>query len=95
MEITADTVRELAELACLELEEEAVARMQHDLDAILAYVRLLDELDTDDVAPTSHVLDIATPLRDDVEAGVLPRSEVLRNGPRHDDESVIVPKVIE
>jgi aspartyl-tRNA(Asn)/glutamyl-tRNA(Gln) amidotransferase subunit C len=95
MEITTESVRELAELACLELADDEVERMQRDLDAILAYVELLDELDTEDVAPTSHVLDIVTPLRDDTVADVLPRSEVLRNGPRHDDESVIVPKVIE
>jgi aspartyl-tRNA(Asn)/glutamyl-tRNA(Gln) amidotransferase subunit C len=95
MEITAESVRELASLACLELGDDEVARMQRDLDAILVYVRLLDQLATDDVPATSHVLDIATPLREDVMAGVLPRSEALRNGPRHDDESVIVPKVIE
>jgi Asp-tRNA(Asn)/Glu-tRNA(Gln) amidotransferase C subunit len=41
------------------------------------------------------VLDIATPLRLDRVAGVLPVKEVVRNAPQHDESSMIVPKVIE
>ena len=95
MQVTGALVRELAELACLELGDAEVERMQRDLDAILAYVELLDDLDTADVPPTAHVLELETPLRDDVVADVLPREEALRNGPEHDERSVIVPRVIE
>ena len=95
MKIDAQTVRELAVLACLELSDGEVEAMRADLEAILEYVDLLEELDTENVPPTAHVLDMETPLRDDEVAGVLPREEVLRNGPKHDDSSVIVPRVIE
>jgi aspartyl-tRNA(Asn)/glutamyl-tRNA(Gln) amidotransferase subunit C len=95
MKITPESVRALADLACLELEPAEIERMQRDLDAILTYVEMLDELDTEGVPATAHVLDLATALREDVVADVLPRAEALRNGPRHDDESVIVPRVIE
>ena len=95
MRIGADTVRELAELARLRLSPEEAERMRSDLDAILAYVELLDEVDTDDVPPTTHVFELATPLREDRVAGVLPVEEALRNSPSHDAASIIVPKVIE
>lgn len=95
MKIRTETVRTLADLASLELAPEEVEQMRRDLDAILAYVDKLSELDTSDVPPTAHVLDIATPLRPDAVRGVLPVSEVVRNAPDHDDTSMIVPKVIE
>lgn len=95
MKITSETVRSLASLAALELSPEEVERMRRDLDAILAYVEKLSELDTADVPPTAHVLDIATPFRPDEVCGVLPVSEAVRNAPEHDDTSMIVPKVID
>lgn len=95
MKISEETVRYIAELARLGLEPEEVAHMQRDLDRVLAYVEKLDELDTEGVPPTAHVLDIATPYRPDAVAGVLPVEEVVKNAPEHDDHSMIVPKVIE
>lgn len=95
MKISPEAVLELAELAQLRLEPEEVARMQRDLDAILAYVEKLSELDTREVPPTAHVLDIETPLRADEVADVLPVEDVVRNAPEHDASSMIVPKVIE
>lgn len=95
MAITAETVRELAELAELELGEGDVARMQRDLAAILAYVEKLSELDTSDVPPTAHVLDIQTPLRPDRAETPLAVEEAVRNAPEHDRFSMIVPKVLE
>lgn len=95
MKISAETVQYLAELASLRLSDEEVARMQRDLDAILAYVDKLQELDTSDVPPTAHVLDIMTPYREDVVRDVLPVEEAVRNAPEHDRSSMHVPKVIE
>ena len=55
----------------------------------------LSELDTTGVQPTTHVLEIATPLRPDEVRGVLPVAEVVRNAPQHDERAMIVPKVLE
>lgn len=85
----------IARLARLRLTDEEVPRMQRDLDAILGYVATLRELDTKGVPPTTHVLEIATPLRSDEVRGVLPVEEVVRNAPQHDDSAMIVPKVLE
>ena len=95
MQITPGLLRELAALAHLEFDAEQAERMKRDLDSILRYVAKLEELDTTDVPPTWHVLDVATPMRDDAVEGVLPVSEAVRNAPEHDDASMIVPKVIE
>jgi aspartyl-tRNA(Asn)/glutamyl-tRNA(Gln) amidotransferase subunit C len=95
MRISAETVLELAHLARLRLEPDEVERMRRDLDAILGYVEQLSELETSDVPPTAHVLDILTPFRSDRVAGLLPVGEVVRNAPQHDEASMIVPRVIE
>jgi len=95
MNITRETVLYVARLARLSLSEAEVTRMQRDLDEILGYVQKLAELDTTGVPPTTHVLEIATPLRPDAVRDVLPVSEVVRNAPQHDESAMIVPKVLE
>lgn len=95
MRITSDTVLYIAKLARLRLEESEVPKMQRDLDAILGYVDSLAQVDTSGVPPTTHVLEIPTPLRSDVVAGVLPVAEVVRNAPEHTDDAMVVPKVLE
>jgi len=95
MNITRETVLYVARLARLRLSDEEVPRMQRDLDAILGYVAELRELDTTGVPPTTHVLEIATPLRRDEVRDVLPVAEVVRNAPAHDESAMIVPKVLE
>ena len=95
MNITRETVLYVARLARLRLRDEEVPRMQRDLDAILDYVATLRGLDTTGVPPTTHVLEIETPLRADEVRRVLPVSEVVRNAPEHDESAMIVPKVLE
>lgn len=95
MKIDADTVRYLAGLAALEFSPEEVVRMQRDLDAILGYFDKLAQVDTASVQPTTHVMDIETPLRADEVRGVLPVDEVVRNAPDHTETAMVVPKVLE
>jgi aspartyl-tRNA(Asn)/glutamyl-tRNA(Gln) amidotransferase subunit C len=95
MRIRAETVRQMATLAALELDDAEVERMRGDLDAILGYVEALDELDTRDVEPTTHVLELGVSLRDDEERGVLPVEDVVRNAPQHTSNAMVVPKVLE
>jgi aspartyl-tRNA(Asn)/glutamyl-tRNA(Gln) amidotransferase subunit C len=95
MNITRETVLYVARLARLSLSDDEVGRMQRDLDAVLGYVQKLSELDTSGVQPTTHVLEIATPLRPDEVRGVLAVAEVVRNAPQHDERAMIVPKVLE
>ncbi len=95
MKITAESVQELCDLASLRLDPEEAERMRDDLERILDYVGILSELDTEGVPPTSHVIEIATPLREDEVRGVLSVEDVVSNAPRERDGSFVVPKVIE
>ncbi len=95
MRIAAETILHIARLAQLELTPDEVERVRRDLDSILTYVEQLAELDTSNVTPTTHILDLATPLRNDEVRDVLRVDEVVRNAPEHTDSSMVVPKVLE
>jgi len=95
MGIAAEEVIKLAGLARLELDPDEIEPMRRDLEAILAWVGKLSELDTSQVPPTAHVLDIDTPSRADIVSAELSTAEAVRNAPQHDEAAMIVPKVIE
>ena len=95
MKISKDDVAKVAELARLEFKQEDVDKFTEQLGNILEYIEKLNELDTDNVEPTSHVLDISTPLREDKVVKTLTIEEVLQNAPESEDDFIVVPQVIE
>ena len=95
MKISKDDVTKVAELARLEVTEEETAIFTEQLGNILEYIEKLNELDTDNVEPTSHALDISTPLREDKVVKWLSIEEVLQNAPESEDNFFVVPQVIE
>ena len=95
MKISKDDVIKVAELARLEFKEEETQLFTEQLGNILEYIEKLNELDTENVEPTSHVLDISTPLRDDKVVKWLSIEEVLQNAPESEDDFFVVPQVIE
>lgn len=94
MNITTEDVRRVAALARLELSEDEVARMTGQLDAILSYVAKLDQLDTTDVAATSHPQAVINAFREDEVRPSLPRETALANAPERTTEAFVVPRVI-
>lgn len=82
----------LARLALEPDEEEAMATT---LDAILTYTEKLGELDTRDVEPTAHVLDVTTPWREDRVVNAPDTENLLANAPARDGDFFRVPKIIE
>lgn len=98
MKITRQDVEYVAALAHLELAPEELERMRQQLDAILAYIDKLNELDTASVEPMAQVLAESRPdasLRADATRAGLARPEALAAAPDADDTYVKVPKVIE
>ena len=95
MKISKDDVVKVAELARLEFNNEDVEKFTEQLGNILQYIEKLNELNTDNVEPTSHVLDISTPLREDKVVKTLTVEEVLQNAPESEDDFIVVPQVIE
>jgi len=95
MKITKEDVIQTADLARLEINEEELERFSEQLGHILEYIEGLNELDTTDIEPTSHVLDLSTLLREDVVKQIITSKEALRNAPESEDDFFVVPKVIE
>ena len=95
MAVSLDDVRKVARLARLELSEEEEARIAEDLGQMLDYVAVLNELDTDNVLPTAHVLPISNVFREDTVMPSLPQAEALANAPSSGHGHFRVPKVIE
>lgn len=93
--ISTDEVKHVANLARLAVSEEEVQKFTKQLDAIITYAEQLNELDTENVEPTSHVLDMKNVMREDKAAEGLPQEEVLRNAPEHQDGQIKVPSIIE
>ena len=95
MKITRDQVRNVAMLARLRLTSEEEEAMTATLDAVLSYIAQLDELDTQGVEPTAHILDLPTPWRDDVVTNEPNTDALLANAPARDGDFFRVPKIIE
>ncbi len=89
------TVNQVARLARLDLSEDERTRFAEQLGRILEYCAKLDELDTSEVEPTSHVIAMTNVFRDDVVAPSLPRDAVLASAPAHESGFFKVPPVIE
>ncbi|TKB26280.1 Asp-tRNA(Asn)/Glu-tRNA(Gln) amidotransferase subunit GatC [Desulfopila sp. IMCC35006] len=94
MKINRNEVEHVAHLARLTLSDAELEKMTGQLDEILSYVAKLDELDTSQVTPTSHVFSVSNAFREDVEKESLSQVEALKNGPQHDDQMFQVPKII-
>jgi aspartyl-tRNA(Asn)/glutamyl-tRNA(Gln) amidotransferase subunit C len=76
-----DQVLHVARLARLRLSDEEVGRMGDELSTILDHIEKLNELDLEDVEPTSHVVEIENVLRDDEPRPSLDRDTALEQAP--------------
>ena len=93
--ISAEEVQHVARLARLHLTDEEAERMREQLDAILAYIDKLRELDVEGVEPTAHAVPLVNVMRDDALAPCLPQEQALANAPDRADEFFRVPRIIE
>jgi aspartyl-tRNA(Asn)/glutamyl-tRNA(Gln) amidotransferase subunit C len=93
--IAREDVEHVAELARLELTPAEKEQFIAQLNSILTYIEKLNELDTRDVEPTSHVLPMSNVFRDDAVRPSLERTEVLHNAPEESHFFFKVPRIIE
>lgn len=89
------SVEHLSRLARLSLTEDEKERFGGQLSDILKYVETLNELDTRNAEPTSHVIDLRNVTREDEPRESLPRDEALMNAPDGTERFYRVPKIIE
>lgn len=95
MSVSIEEVRYIASLARLSFTAEEEARLAEQLSKVLGYVEKLNELDTSDVSPMSHVLDLHNVFRKDVVGPRISREDGLKNAPDADGTYFRVPKVID
>ncbi len=93
--VTPEIVKQVAQLARLRLEGEALTQTASQLDQILEYVQRLQKVSTDQVEPTTHVLPLSNVLRSDQPSASLPQEAVTRLAPASKPPYIKVPKVIE
>ena len=95
-EINHKTVQHVALLSRLELTGSEMDLYSSQLASILSYINKLNELNTDSVEPTSHVLSsLKNVFRKDIPKGSLAVEDALRNAPDSEGEFFRIPKVIE
>ena len=94
MKISTDEVKYVATLARLNLSSNEVEAMTTQLDSILNYVDKLNELDTENVTPTTHAIEVQNAFREDEVRESLGQEASLQNAPRQNGEAFVVPKVI-
>jgi aspartyl-tRNA(Asn)/glutamyl-tRNA(Gln) amidotransferase subunit C len=95
MSLTPEEVDHIALLARLDLSAGERERAGRELSQILNHFEQLNQLDTTDVEPTSHVFPVVNVLREDQVRPSLPRNEVLLNAPEQADGMFQVPRVVE
>jgi aspartyl-tRNA(Asn)/glutamyl-tRNA(Gln) amidotransferase subunit C len=95
MSVDADTVRRIAHLARIAVAEEEVEHLKGELNAMLAFVEQLQEVDVTGVEPMTSVTPMAMKKRADVVTDGGIRDDVLKNAPATEDGFFLVPKVVE
>ena len=93
--LSLDQLARIAHLARLEVEPQALAALQQQLNGILALVDQLAAVDTSGVQPMSHPQDAMQRLRDDAVTETDRRAEFQAVAPQVEDGLYLVPKVIE
>ena len=93
--ISKEQVKHVADLARIALTEEEIEKFAIQLDSIISYAEQLNELNTEDVDPTSHVLELENVMREDIPEEGLPQELVLKNAPESQDGQIKVPPIIE
>jgi aspartyl-tRNA(Asn)/glutamyl-tRNA(Gln) amidotransferase subunit C len=95
MSIDQNTVRRIAKLARIKVSEDDLARLEGELNSILQWIEMLNEVDTTDVEPMTSVVKMSMKMRDDIVTEGFDPAAVTGNAPRIEDDFYVVPKVVE
>jgi len=92
--ITTKEVEHISWLARLKVNEEQLEGYAQQLNSILDYFAQLDEVETKDVEPTYHVIDVNNVFRDDVITSSLSQDDAIGNAPKKQDGYFKAPRII-
>ena len=95
MSVDAMTVRRIAHLARIAVADEEVEHLRGELNAILAFVEQLSEVDVSAVEPMTSVTPMVMKKREDAVTDGGIADLIVQNAPAKDDHFFVVPKVVE
>jgi aspartyl-tRNA(Asn)/glutamyl-tRNA(Gln) amidotransferase subunit C len=95
MPVDAETVRRIAHLARIAVADAEVADLQAELNAMLAFVEQLSEVDVAGVEPMTSVTPMRLKQREDQVSDGGIADDIVRNAPATEDHYFLVPKVVE
>lgn len=95
MIIKKENVNKIAHLARLEFDDKGCEDMAKDMNKILEWMDKLNELDTKDVKPLTHMSAELNVLREDAVKNTLSHADALKNAPKKDSDYFRVPKVLD
>ncbi len=93
--ISDETIEYVGILAKLELSPQEKEQAKKDMETMLDYMDLLNELDTEGVEPMSHVFPVENVFREDVVENGDQHEKILSNAPAKKEDSFQVPKTVE
>jgi aspartyl-tRNA(Asn)/glutamyl-tRNA(Gln) amidotransferase subunit C len=95
MAVDAATTRRIAQLARIAVKDEEIAHLQGEINAVLAFVAQLEEVNVDGVEPMTSVTPMVMKKRADVvnDGGIA--DAIVANAPATEDHFFLVPKVVE
>ena len=94
MALTKEEVLKIAKLSKLSFEEKEIERFQIELNDILKYIDMLNEVDTSKVEPLVYINEAVNNFREKEEKPSLKIEKVLLNAPENAENAIVVPKVI-
>ena len=95
MSIDKDTVKHIAKLARISLDEKKINSLSKDLSSIMEFIGKLNELNTEKTVPLTSIINASLRSRKDEVSDEKIRDQVLKNSPEKNEEFFVVPKVIE
>ena len=95
MSVDSDTVRRIAKLARLALDETRAEAMVGELNGILGWVEQLKEVDVEGIPPLTSVVEQNLKMREDRVTEGGNAEALMKNAPMAEDHYFVVPKVVE
>ena len=92
--LSKNEVEHVAWLAHIELSEQEKALFTEQFNEILEYFKKIDMVDTEDVEPTYHVLDLKNIYRKDETKPSLSTEEALKNAPKKEKKFLKAPRIV-
>ena len=92
--ISPSDVRKVAQLARLQLPEDQIETYTEQLEEILSYVDQLQEIDTENIAPTTRAVEVVNAMREDLVEVNCSREDLLNQSPHREGDFFRVPKIL-